>query len=1246
MIKIRKKIIALICVITMLATCFTAWRMQIVDAEDSSSEVTPVYLEGFRNLTTSSFVDSSGNQMKNQQYTSSGSYSMKNLNSEGDTLNTFDKTLLSLKLDFEAGSELPSDLSKNLVAHWDFEGDAETVLKDKATAGQVNDDLTEQNNDTETNVVIADGVATITGNGYLKAGGSSVDLNQTGKMTIFIRAYVDGLDGTEKTGFIDKRSKATYQYGLTLGSINSTKVCQTVFDSNNGSTVNQYSDKKTPQGEWREYAIVVDGEAGQITHTLYRSTGATTNQATDFEQVYQVTAGSAYPSTINNFLMVGNSRVLGSDNSTANTSDSIRKIDDVRIYNTALTTEQMATINGTTSRIEVAGNSNNNGWMIYPNATGTILYIHSNGMQETNRCISVKAEDILEESEVADGYFLNEFILQMSFVYSDSDSDGTDDRLTLGVYVNGKECTKLYNADTGEETSNILTGCDIASKFGSYFTVCIDENGGKPITVSSVVPHNDNLTKLTWSDFVNTKTSTAAEDGAINQNAVYKLNNDSISNLASTSFEAKITYSVGAKDTCSILYGGTVGEKGFQLRPNTAGQLLVRNYADLQPDLGLARGNYIRFYPNTAGMNVDSFIGNEVKIKITTEFADYNGDGDANDVQLGVYFDGKLYNDQYVYAYDCRADFGNYISFYATEGTIKMNSVTHMEEIAYNLENGSYPLGPGEKYVDGESTVITELTVPGDYAIATNSPENVDKRVIAFQNYDAHTDGSLDVRDLVATIKLAEDKEIAMPSQAARLGADINKDKGINEEDIVSVRERLLSDIKTKRRKAVSFEYLGNNVMPITGFYGPYSDNEVDGSTSYISEKYFKLIDDLGVNLIVWSNTDYATSAKSAMEYLRLASEHGIGVFVNDSTIVSMAGRNAISSSTLAGRIASYSNYDSFCGMYVVDEPDTSSYFTEPGDRSVSKYGELARDLQYDLGLNCYLNMYPMWNYTAERKTNYEKYVQEFCETLRPKVLMWDNYPFESAEGLEVYFYNMSIMREYSDKYNIPFWSYIQAGGQWNDDKGYFTSKPYYPDEGQFDWNVNTSLAFGAQGIQYYPLIQPMYYAYAGTEDSPTWDFGRNGMIGANGAPTQWYGYAQQIHTHIAAIDEVLMNAEHLGVIVNAANEGTILDDTCDVSEQYVLATGVDGSSSEGTAACYQEIMNVDGESMIGYFDYDGKTALYVVNYDMESAQNITLEFDKTYQVKQIQNAIETNVNTQSIALDMAAGEGVLLILE
>ena len=73
---------------------------------------------------------------------------------------------------------------------------------------------------------------------------------------------------------------------------------------------------------------------------------------------------------------------------------------------------------------------------------------------------------------------------------------------------------------------------------------------------------------------------------------------------------------------------------------------------------------------------------------------------------------------------------------------------------------------------------------------------------------------------------------------------------------------------------------------------------------------------------------------------------------------------------------------------------------------------------------------------------------------------------------------------------------------------------------------------------------------------------------------------------------------------------------------------------------------DVTGESMVGCFNYLGKSAFYVVNYDTQYAQEITLDFYSNYNMRVIQKAETSYVDTSSLTLTMNAGEGVLVVIE
>ena len=426
------------------------------------------------------------------------------------------------------------------------------------------------------------------------------------------------------------------------------------------------------------------------------------------------------------------------------------------------------------------------------------------------------------------------------------------------------------------------------------------------------------------------------------------------------------------------------------------------------------------------------------------------------------------------------------------------------------------------------------------------------------------------------------------------------------------------------------------DVMPIGGFYGPHplfhKEYEKVLGDLY-KEEIYEMIAEAGIRFTVYSHTDYQEYPELVERCLDLGAQYGVGMYVLDSNVLQQAEREYVDVEQLKGDIEKYSKHPAFCGIYLVDEPGANYLKYSSKSHLISNYRQLANALQYELGYNCYMNMVAAWK-LDENKENYERYVDEFCETLKPKVLVWDKYPFWTTfidrEKLREYFFALNHNRERAKKEKIPFWVFVQAGAQFNDEKKHFESASYFPNEAQFQWNVNTYLAFGAQGILYFPLVQPEHFAYAGTDEEPAWDFKRNGIIGADGNKTQWFDYAKRIHAHIREIDEVLMNAENQGVIV--------ISEQAKKDMEYV-------SCMIGTGE-FGELLSVSGDVMIGCFNYNGKTALYVVNYSMEQEQDVTLCFDKERNIKIVQNAENALVTENKIQLHMTAGEGILVVVE
>ena len=434
-----------------------------------------------------------------------------------------------------------------------------------------------------------------------------------------------------------------------------------------------------------------------------------------------------------------------------------------------------------------------------------------------------------------------------------------------------------------------------------------------------------------------------------------------------------------------------------------------------------------------------------------------------------------------------------------------------------------------------------------------------------------------------------------------------------------------------------SFDIIGgNDVMPLIGYHAP-----LPAMTSYngnsqpttATEQFYADMAECGINVLSQPLIDYATAPKTYQKMLDWAYKYGIGQNIYDTNICT---NYDLTEEEMIPLMKDYVTHPAYIGNYIYDEPGNAQFTTNK--THMSELVNLAKILNQDIGVWTYVNLVAGPGDFVE---DYVGYVKEYCETMNQKSIIFDNYPSFApgkVEDQSDLIWNMAIVRQFAEEYNMPWWNYIACGGQWNDSRAYIQSVEYYPTEGEFNWNVNTSLAFGAKGINYFAVQQPYWFAYS-TEPG-LYDFERNCMLGAYGNKNRWFYYVKNINQHIKAIDEYLMNATSKGIIMSVDEKTAKMDKKLLTEENYIDMSAI----FEGTS--WRELKDISGNVLVGCFNYQGKTALYVVNYSYDYAQKIDLTFVKDCNVKVIQNAETRYAKGKGMTLDMAAGEGVLLIFE
>lgn len=468
--------------------------------------------------------------------------------------------------------------------------------------------------------------------------------------------------------------------------------------------------------------------------------------------------------------------------------------------------------------------------------------------------------------------------------------------------------------------------------------------------------------------------------------------------------------------------------------------------------------------------------------------------------------------------------------------------------------------------------------------------------------------------------------------------------------DAVLLREgeyKLTQKQTPEKVRKVTFDFLGGaDVMPIGGFYGPYASGGSSNGfqfPNFVQEKYYKLLADAGVNMIVQSKDTDAANKASILKALELGDEYGIGYFVSSSDLEKLAGRETeyktgdalpFAVEDVADLVREYSQYESFLGLHVTDEP-----FWQQMDGLTEAYTILDKIGYSSYSLYSNALGYSVTDFVRggyEANISADQYYDELFERVGFKFLSATGYYYTEKNTtdseLSMMFGDLSALWQLARKYDVPMWRMLQVGGQWNDAAVEIESVDPYPNEAEVLFDVNIALAYGCKAIQYFPLIQPLHFAYA---PNGTYDFNRCGVLSAAGSVTQWYYYAQKANKQVTAVDSVLMNAESMGLIVHGdkAKALALVDDSKERAD--IISSGT-----------FRQLKKVAGDDcFIGCFDYFGGTALYVVNYSRTEKANVALEFDDYYGYDITQRARTASVMGTAFDLVLEAGEGALVTL-
>lgn len=799
-----------------------------------------------------------------------------------------------------------------------------------------------------------------------------------------------------------------------------------------------------------------------------------------------------------------------------------------------------------------------------------------------------------------------------------TDYNGTS--ATYGIWVNGQIVGDYFTYTAASETA----------AFGNHMFL---PTGGSitPYSTKTSVPTG--LTNVTFTDWK------ADLEGYLRHTSGLTGANPNVSTLVGTSFKETVKFVVPEGETAGhmLCYGGdSVNNNlwyGMRILFDSDNHMVIRR---LNPGVV----DEFVLSPQVAGL--DSFINTEFTWQIDTVALGEN-------VLVYVSFNGKLYNNAPFVLYNYADAMSNTIEYTSYDGSsdrdallaryiVLGSSTKTLPTLYHDLSEGVYTLPSGctelQQYIGITWTVINivgTLDTAGEYQIAFN--DGVSDYI---QKVQLYTPGDVSAVDLVRAMKLAEKQEGVEYKKVC----DIDVNGIIDKEDVKAIRSDILNDFLADT----------SAVMPLVGFWGPRQGTDAT----------YQLIKAAGINQIVQGTgqyTDVAGDRYKVYTQLALAQKYDIDLVVDDGRL--SADPSNATQTKVQNAIANYKDYQSFGGLYVVDEPRGSAYPANTSDRTITKYAPLAKAVNAD-GIFGFGNLNP-YVYTATQRDGvdsstvrqqglyeYATYVREFADQTNAKYLSFDHYLFHtgmtaegnmggSVEKASRWFENLGMVRYIANEENIPFWTFIQIG----DGYEWAGAPANNPSEGEVKWQANTALAFGAKGLQYFPMVNPGW-----TTDT------KSGLIDGNGNTTEWYAYAQDINAQVAAIDGVLMGATNEGLMSTggyAKSQATDYVDSMALKKKGWISYNTVETMTTPIHTSYNGATVTSSDSSYGaltgcFTTADGKHALYIVNYNVNAASTVTVSFTSNTDATIINNAVKTTQSGTSMNIQLGAGEAALVV--
>jgi len=238
---------------------------------------------------------------------------------------------------------------------------------------------------------------------------------------------------------------------------------------------------------------------------------------------------------------------------------------------------------------------------------------------------------------------------------------------------------------------------------------------------------------------------------------------------------------------------------------------------------------------------------------------------------------------------------------------------------------------------------------------------------------------------------------------------------------------------------------------------------------------------------------------------LDVAQRHGLRAMLTDGLLTTASLDVPAQRAQLDAFIDRVRSHPALYCYFITDEPNAAQF---------PALGKLVAYLrERDPAHLAYINLFPTYANNAQLGNQgdvvaaYAEHVHQYVEQVKPSLLSYDHYQFAAGGDNDQYFLNLALIRHAAQDAGVPFLNIVQACS-WDP-----AMRVPTPDEMRY--LVNTTLAYGAQGISYYVYSCP----------------GHKGAIAnADGTPTPLYHALKTLNREFVAIAQQLQPLRSVGV--------------------------------------------------------------------------------------------------------------------